>query len=229
MPSFDSPLGSKKLPSQSLREFDIPDETGLTQDQVVNPVFRKKAAMPPLDEVALQNFQQRIDREFEHYGPDPIEIEREFRESREAKKAKVAGKEKLNDGAKKRLEMLLEMTRTTHEINIDGTIFTLQTLPGKSMREAIMSASEFDGTVQSPFEVRKQFLARSLINIGGTTFSQFVGSENLEIKLVFIDELHEPLLNRLYNEYLNMAEIAKDKYSIKNENDAREIIDNLKK
>jgi hypothetical protein len=228
MPSFDSPLGSKKLAAQSLKEFDIPDESGLTQEQVVNPVFRRKAAMPSLDEAALQNFQHRIDHEFDH-SPDPIEIEREFKGAREAKRAKISGRERLNDGAKKRLEMLLDMTRTTHEVNIDGTIFILQTLAGKSMREAIMEASEFDGTVQSPFEVRKQFLARSLISIGGATFSQFVGSDSLEVKLAFIDELHEPLLNKLYDTYLKMTEIAKDKYSIKNENDAREIIEDLKK
>ncbi len=228
MPNFDSPLGSKKIVGQPLREFDIPDETGLTHEQVVNPVFRRKAALPALDEADIQSFKQRMDREFDH-NPEPMEIEREFKEAREAKRAKFSGREKLNDGAKKRLEMLLDMTRTTHEVNIDGTIFILQTLPGKSMREAIMEASEFDGTVQSPFEVRKQFLARSLISIGGATFSQFVGSDSLEIKLTFIDELHEPLLNRLYNEYLTMAEIAKNKYSIKNEYDAREIIEDLKK
>lgn len=227
MPSFDSPLGNKKIAASSLREFDIPDESGLTHDQVVNPVFRRKAAMPPLDETALHNFQQRVDREFD--SSDPMEIEREFKDAREAKRAKFSGKERLNDGAKKRLEMLLDMTRTTHEVNIDGTIFVLQTLAGKSMREAIMAASEYDGTVQSPFEVRKQFLARSLISIGGATFSQFVGADDLDLKLTFIDELHEPLLNRLYNEYLKMAEIAKGKYSIKNEHDAREIIEDLKK
>jgi hypothetical protein len=228
MPSFDSPLGNKKIPASSLKEFDIPDESGLTHEQVVNPVFRRKAAMPPLDEVALQNFQHRIDKEFEH-NSDPMELEREFKEAREAKKAKISGKERLNEGAKRRLEMLLDMTRTTHEVNIDGTIFVLQTLAGKSMREAIMAASEFDGTVQSPFEVRKQFLTRSLISIGGASFSQFVGSEDLEIKLTFIDELHEPLLNRLYDAYLKMSETAKNKYSIKNESDARELIEDLKK
>jgi hypothetical protein len=222
MPGFDSPLGNKKFGGSGMREIDIPDESGLTPENVVNPIVRRRAALPPLDDTDIQNFQHRM-QESER---DPAELEREFREAR---KAKISGKEKLNEGAKRRLEMLLNMTRTTHDVNIDGNVFVLQTLPGKSMREAIMAASEFDGTVQSPFEVRRQFLARSLVEIAGVNFSQFVGSDDLEMKLSFIDELHEPLLNRLYDEYLKMAEVARNKYSIRNEMEAREIIDDLKK
>jgi len=222
MPGFDSPLGNKKFGGPGMREIDIPDESGMTPENIVNPVVRRRAALPPLDESAIQSFQSRI----QEAEQDPAEIEREFREAR---KAKISGKEKLNDGAKRRLEMLLNMTRTTHDVKIDGNVFVLQTLSGKSMSEAIMAASEYDGTVQSPFEVRRQFLARSLVEIAGVSFSQFVGSEDLEVKLSFIDELPEPLLNRLYDEYLKMAEIAKSRYSIKNEMEAKEIIEDLKK
>jgi len=222
MPGFESPLGNKKFGGPGMREIDIPDESGMSPENIVNPVVRRRASLPPLDESAIQSFQNRI----QEAEQDPAELEREFREAR---KAKISGKEKLNDGAKRRLEMLLNMTRTTHDVKIDGNVFVLQTLSGKSMSEAIMAASEYDGTVQSPFEVRRQFLARSLVEIAGVSFSQFVGSEDLEVKLSFIDELPEPLLNRLYDEYLKMADIAKNRYSIKNEMEAKEIIEDLKK
>lgn len=220
MPSFDSPLGNKKFGGTGMREFDIPDESGLNPEDVVNPIIRRR--MAPLDENAIQNFQNRL-QESER---DPAEIEREFRDAR---RHKLSGKEKLNEGAKRRLEMLLNMTRTTHEVNIAGNQFILETIPGKSMREAIMIASEYDGTVQSPFEVRRQFLARSITHVAGVEFSQFVGSNSLEDKLSFLDEMHEPLLNRLYDEYLKMSEAAKNKYSVKNEAEATEIIEDLKK
>lgn len=222
MPSFDSSLGSKKFGSSSLKEYDIPDESDIRPEEIVNPVVRRRASMPPLDEVAIQNFQNRL-QESER---DPAEVEREFKEAR---RAKISGKEKLNDGAKRRLEMLLNITRTTHEVDIAGNVFILETLSGKSMREAIMAASEYDGTVQSPFEVRRQFLARSITYVAGVEFGQFVGSNSLEAKLTFIDEIHEPLLNRLYSEFLKMSETAKNKYSVKDEAEAKEIIDDLKK
>lgn len=223
MPSFDSPLGNKKFASTALRELDVPDESEFNQDNIVNPVARRKAAMPPLDERSIQNFQNRLQQEEEQ---DPAELEREFREAR---RAKIFGKERLNEGAKRRIEMLLRMTRTDHEVNIAGNTFILQTIQSKSMRDAIISASEYDGTVQGPFEVRRQFLARSIVSIAGVDFDQFVGSKSLESKLEFIDEMDEPLLNRLYDEYLKMHEKAKNKYAIKNEAEAMEIVEDLKK
>lgn len=220
MPSFDSPLGTKKLPGGGMREIDVPDESEFTQHNIVNPVVRRQQNMPALNEQEIMAFQNKMqDR-------DLSEIERDFKEAR---KAKMTGKERLNEGAKRRIEMLLDMTKTTHQATINGTVFVLQTLPGKSMREAIMIASEFDGTVQSPFEIRRQLLSRSLVEIGGISFTQFVGSDDLESKMAFVDELPEPLLNRLYDEYLDMAKKAKDQYSVKNDQDAQELIENLKK
>lgn len=223
MPSFESALGNKKFGNtMPLKEIDIPDESEFNQENIVNPIVRRKTSMPILDENAMQSFQNKL----QESEVEPAEIEREFREAR---RVKLSGRERLNDGAKRRLEILLNMTRTTHEVDIGENIFVLQTIPSKSMREAIMAASEYDGTVQAPFEARRQFLARSITQIAGVEFGQFVGSDSLQIKLSFIDELDEPLLNRLYNEYLKMSEIAKNKYSVKNDTEAKEIVEDLKK
>ncbi len=225
MPNFESSLGNRKLGQSSLREIDIPDESEFNESNIVNPAVRKQAGMPALNQASIQSLQNRL-IESER---DPEEIEREFREAREAKKAKLAGKERLNDGAKRRLEMLLNMTRTTHSVELDGNMYVMQTIPSKAVREAIVMASQYDGTVESPFEVRKQFLARSLVQIAGVEFEQFIGTSSLDSKLAFIDELDEALLNRLYDEYLEMDSLSKSKYSVKTDADVKEIIADLKK
>ncbi len=233
MAHFESPLGNKTSRNQSqlMREISIPDEEQYSQErqfhqernqehqqeQSVNPLFRKRQTMPTLSESDLERFQE---------PQDQAQIEREIKEAR---KDKLSGKERLNEGAKRRIEILLNMTKVTQDVSIDGTIFVLQTLPSKFMREAIMVASEYDGTVQSPFEVRRQFLARSLISIGGVDFEQFIGSNSLDVKLEFIDELGEQLLNKLYSSYMSMVEKAKERYSIKTEAEAKEIVEDLKK
>jgi hypothetical protein len=125
--------------------------------------------------------------------------------------------------------MLLGMTRSTREADVNGTTFTLQTLLSKEMREAISLASEFDGNVQSPFEIRVQFLARSVSEIGGIPIEQFLGSDNIEDKLSFIDELDDIFLNRLYEEYLILTKEAKQKYAISSKSEAEEVSDDLKK
>jgi hypothetical protein len=139
------------------------------------------------------------------------------------------GKERLGDGAKKRIEMLIGMTRHTHSAEIDGNIYNFQTLKSKEMRDALTAAAEFDGSVQSPFEIRKQLLARSLTQVAGVAIEQFIGDDSLDAKLLFIDELDDTLLNRLYDEYLILAREAKEKYSIKTSEEAKEVIEDLKK
>ncbi len=92
-----------------------------------------------------------------------------------------------------------------------------------------MAAAEFDGTVQSPFEIRKQLLARSLIQIAGVDIAQFVGSNDLEARLAMIDEFDHDLLGALYGAYVEMTNESKSKFDIKTNQDAAEVIDSLKK
>ena len=200
MAEFNSPLGNKKFGGQQMRQFDIPDESGYSNE-------------------SIQQLQQQMDQ-------DTSEIEREIRTAKEAKRT---GKERLNEGAKKRIEMLIGMTRTTKSVDIEGNEFVFQSLKSKEFRDAVMAAAAFDGSIQSPFEIRRQFLTRSLTHVAGVDIEQFLGSVEFDAKLAFIDQLDEALLNRLYDEYLSLAQEAKDKFSIKTNEDASQVIEDLKK
>jgi hypothetical protein len=226
MPSFDSPIGSKKVAGNALREFDVPDEE--MEQQLPPAVVRHRQranaqANAGFDPNSIREFQNRMNMENEQSDAD---IEREIRQAKEAKRS---GKERLTDGAKRRIEMLLGMTRTVRNVQINENNFVLQTLKSKEMRDAITAASEFDNTVQSPFEIRRQFLSRSLVEVSGIPFDQFIGSNDLEARLAFIDELDDPLLNRLYDEYLSLVKEARDKYVIKTDEEAKEVVEDLKK
>jgi len=223
MGSYDSPLGSRKVTSAPLREFDIPDEA--EEDQVVRRTTRNFSSSTPVyDEAAMREFQSRADQQEE---PDAAEVERQIKAARDSRRS---GKERLNDGAKRRIEMLLGMTRTVHRVDFgDNKSFGLHTLKSKEMREAIMVSAEFDGTVQGPFEIRKQLLARSIFEVSGIGIDQFVGSDSMDVKLAFIDELDESLLNKLYGEYFKLVAESKEKFSIKTDEDAKEVIEDLKK
>lgn len=226
MPNFESPLGKKSIASQPLKELDIPDESGYTpppNEKFIPTVNRRYGQ--PLDENSLNEFQARMEAQM---NPDTglSEAEREIRQARDAKRT---GRERLSDGARRRIEMLVGMTRGTRTADIAGQTYVLQTLKSKEMREAIIVAATFDGTVQFPFEFRKQLLARALTQIAGVDINQFIGSVELEDRLVFLDEIDEALLDRLYAEYMEMVKEAKDKYSIKTDQDAKEVVEDLKK
>ena len=230
MPNFDSPIGSKRFSAQPLKELDVPDETGIeypTEEQQVPAMRMRGPAMhgsqPPIDINSAMAFQQRMQQETPE---DRLEMERQIREAREAKRT---GKTRLNEGAKRRVEMLVGMSRTIREAEIGGNQYALQTLRSQEMRQAIMAAAEFDGTVQSPFEIRRQLLARSLTHVAGLDIAQFVGTTELEARLALIDELDEALLNRLYDEYLAMVKESREKYTIKTDADVQEVVEDLKK
>jgi len=224
MPKFDSDIGSKSFAGQQLREFDIPEggmQFGNNPAGSNNPNSRLGGFAPQIDTAV--EFQERLERES---NQEVSEIERSIKETRDARRS---GKVRLNEGARRRIEMLVGMSRTTREFEIDSNKYALQTLSSKEMRVAILEASAFDGSVQSPFEVRRQFLAFSLTQVAGLDIVQFVGSNEMDAKLELIDSLDEAILNRLYDEYLTMATEARDKYSIKSDKDVKEVMEDLKK
>lgn len=220
MPKFDSPIGGRQFSGQQMREFDVPDG----EEQPINTVPRGNRlggyAPPQINFESAMEFSEKLESEEE------AAFEREVKAAREAKRS---GKTRLNEGARRRIEMLVGMSRTTRDCDIGGHKYSLQTLSSKEMRAAIMSAAAFGGSVQEPFEIRRQLLAHSLTFVAGLDIVQFVGSNDFEAKLELIDSLDEALLNRLYDEYLTMVKEAREKYTIKNQEDAKEIVEDLKK
>lgn len=228
MPSFDSPIGGKKFYGTPMKEFDVPDETSYSSEvkgERFSPSVTKRYAREPINFEELQEFQSRIQGQLDP-SSQISDAEREIKEAREIKRS---GKERLNPGAKKRIEMLLGMTRSTREVVIGQNTFILQTLKSKEISEALVTAAEFDGTVQSPFEIRRQLLARSLISISGIDFESFIGSRDMEDKLFFIDNMDHALLLRLNREYQTLVTEHDAQYAIKSPEDAKEVLEDLKK
>lgn len=224
MPKYDSPLGSKNFSGSPLREFDVPDGDDVPAPSMNNPRGRLGGYAPQMPNLeSAMSFQERVAYDDEAQMAD---VERQMRAEREAKRS---GKTRLNEGAKRRIEMLIGMSRTTHEAEVGGNQYAFQTLGSKEMRQAIMAASAFDGSVQSPFEIRRQLLAYSLTKVAGLDTAQFVGSNDIEARLELIDSLDDALLNRLYDEYILMVKESREKYSIKTEEDAKEVAEDLKK
>lgn len=220
MGNFDSPLGKKNFSSQPLREFDVPDG----EDNM--PIHKGAQIM---DGNAIRDLQNRLNSSSEERfikESNPSEVEREIMVARESRRN---GMEKISEGAKRRIEMLIGITRNTRDVDIEGNVFTLQTLKSKEMRQALMSVAQYDGTIEGPFEMRKQYLARSITHVAGVDINSFLASDKLETKLSFIDELDEPLLNHLYSEYLELTKIAREKYSVKSDEDVKEVLEDLKK
>ena len=209
MPSYDSPIGRKNFSGQGMRDFSVTDESQPPQHR-----FREDAFPDEMPSRQVNSI------------PNDADFEREVQYAREAKRS---GKERLNEGAKRRIEMLIGMTQTTRQFSVENNNFILRSLKSKEMKESLLAVAEYDGTIQAPYEMRKQILARSLTHVADVEIEQFIGSNTLESKMLFLDELDESLLTRLYDEYLLLTKTTKEKFAIKNDKDAEEVVENIKK
>lgn len=227
MPNFESPIGNKSFNAARMRNIEVPDETEYqggqqhTHSQVHH--YGQSVQVPQINEASIREFQARANPEFERSEAD---IEKEIRDAREFKRS---GREKISEGAKRRIEILLGMIQSNKTINIEGTSFTIRTLKSKEMRDAIFIAAKFDGTIEAPYEIRRQLLARAITHVADIEIEQFIGGNTLEQKLMFLDELDDSFLSRLYAEYVSLASSVRDKYAIKNEDDLKEVVEEIKK
>lgn len=238
MPEFRSPLGNKQFQGQPMRDFSVPDETGHQQPGPQGPSGPPRHVRPPrqheepvFDERAMREFQAAQMQYEQQQPPQPPmrELSQVEQDILAAKKAKREGKERLSDGARKRIEMLLGMTRMTRDVEIDGQQYRLQTLTSEELRETLVATSEFDGSVEFIFEMRRQVLARSLTLVAGVEIHQFLNSYDLEDRLYFIELMDHALLIRLYNEYTDLTQDAQKRYSPKTEAQVKEVLEDLKK
>lgn len=228
MPKFDSPIGSKQFQGAPMRDFSVPDDSGYEQPPQPRQMRRPHEPVPEFDEMAMREFEAQMQPPSGDLGGvrEITDVEKSILA---AKKAKREGKERLSEGAKRRIEMLVGMIRLTRDIDINGQMYKLQTLTSQELRDAIVASAEYDGSVQFIFETRKQLLARSLTIVSGVEIDQFLNSRDLDDKLYFVELLDHALLTRLYSEYVSLSKEAQDRYSPKTEEQAKEVVADLKK
>lgn len=225
MPKFDSPIGSKQFQGQPMREVSVSDDSGYDQPPP-RQMRHIHEPMPEFDERSMREFQSQMQQP---PGPSIREMSELEKNIHAAKKAKREGKERLSEGARRRIEILIGMTRLTKDVEVGGQMYKLQTLTSQELRDAVVATAEFDGSVQFIFENRKQLLARAVTVVAGVPIDQFLHSDELEAKLEFIELIDHALLHRLYSEYVSLVQEAQTKYSPKTEEQAKEVVEDLKK
>jgi hypothetical protein len=217
MANFESPIGSKKINRPAMREFTVPDESG----------FQYPENMVELDNKGIADLNARLNNSYQQI-PDE-NLDRQFAEMRAAKQAKLQGRERISEGGRRRIDLLLGMRRETRKFECEGQYYILQSLKPNELREIALACVPYDGTVELGFEMRKQVLARSIIEIDGVNLNDFLGSSDLESKLSLMDEFDEAFITRLYSEFMILKARVQDKYLVKNDVEAKEVVEDLKK
>lgn len=241
MPKISSDLTNKSFAATPLPQFDVPDATHQHETPSIDfealDIQRQERGLPPLDEKTKRAMYASMQQQEEELPvrpqttnvPAAQHLQDFERKVETVRRAKQTGQERLTSSARARIAALCEMSQGTQTVELDGNAYVMQTLKAKDHRAAIVAATAFDGTSHAAFEVRKQLMARAIIKIGGYDVELFLGDDSLEARLEFIEELPEAVLIKLYSEYLDLAQASQNKYFIKNEAEAKEVMEDLKK
>jgi len=237
--TIKSGLGEQTLPSRPLRTTIVPSveqRFGAMEEQSFEPLpdslpaYNPAPANPNYPEAApLGAYNALQSARRAGMGAGSLDdLKRQEEAIGRARAAKFAPS-RLSLAAKNRIEILCGISRAEKTVEIDGQVYGLQTLKGKENREALLAASQFDGTIEEAFEVRKQLLARGLFSIAGTDIGVFLGDDSMEARLELMDELPELVLTKLFDEHNKLFNDTREKYFPKTEAEVKEVIEDLKK
>lgn len=208
MSEIESPLGKKSFPTTTTkRVFTVTDDT---QDD--------NAPLPQSIE-----FQNNPGRQEVRLTPE------QFNELQARRKEAQSNQRKPTSEARQRVEILTGIGRLTKEVVIEEYKFTLQSLKSREMREIIKIVSQVAVPSEAMYEMRAQTLARSLVKIDDRPVGLVLGAATLEDIVEFINESEEHIVNQLFVAYNDMVKMHDAKFAVKNEQDAKEVAEEIKK
>src|ERR1700722_19913914 len=120
MGEIKSSLGTTHFASKPMREIDVPDESGYTPKTAGiaqrHQRNNQQLSQPLFDNETMREFAGRAAVPEGMREISPAELEEQIKGAKAAKAAQLAGKERLTDGAKSRIEHLIGMTRLKREV-----------------------------------------------------------------------------------------------------------------
>ena len=156
----------------------------------------------------------------------------EMEEIEEMRNRAVERQTRVSPEARNRLEFLSGIGRMEESVTIENTKFTLQSMKSGEQEEVFESISGFNNAsaIKIQFEIRAQTLARVIYAIDDQLFSIVIGSNHMKDKVAATRLLDENVADHLYKWYQeNIVKKAQDKYAVKTEKDAEEVIEAIKK
>lgn len=165
---------------------------------------------------------------FNHQTPHELSAaERE--ELQRMRKEATSKAPRIGDHARKRIELLANIGRLSKDVDIEGIVFSIRTLKTKETREATMSIFECKNDADAAFEIRRQTLARAINQIDGQDLELALGGSDFGLKLDLIDGMEDVVVGKLYNAFNDLRQEARTKYGLDSEQQAKEVVDDLKK
>jgi hypothetical protein len=137
--------------------------------------------------------------------------------------------DKMESGAKRRVEILLGIGRGVKNVTIDNITFSLRTLKNGEWKDAIKAVAKAELAVEQAYEMRAQILSRSIFAIDNQPIEMVIGAERFEDQIDFIQNMDEAVVSHLYDVYNKLVEENKAKFNINTTEGAQEAVEAIKK
>lgn len=199
MPDFNSPLGRRQFASSGQRVLTVDDSTLNNQAREIQEEQRLASKSEEVE--AIQT----------------------------ARRAAIAAARRISPVAKERIEILAGLGRCREKVEFEGVSFSIQSLKSGEMRDIVRISNNAVNASDSYFEARLQTLARAIYEIDDQPLSVVLGSNKQEDVLAWLEDMDENLVEFIHNHYLDMVKKNKTKFVIKDEKDAAEVAEEIKK
>jgi hypothetical protein len=190
---------------KQIKEFIVPDQDSDSQY--------------PTSNVSDREYIQSDDQ----YNVD-IDLEAKVAQARKEKQSP-----QISERGRKRIEILANIGRLTKEVEVEGVVFSLRTLKSKEVQAATCFAVLAANDIAAGFEMRRRELAMSIFEIDHNPVEMIIGSNTFEAKLQMVDNFSETLVRKLNQEYTDLKAKSFNSFGIKNEADAKDVIEDIKK
>lgn len=209
MSEVKSPLGKKTFSSGPRKVLTISDES--------------------FEDVHMP--QQELPKEYRQpVQSQPVQLTAEqFKELQARRNELHTVSKRATPEAKLRAEILCGIGRLQTETEIGGHKFVLQSLKAGEMKEVLTVVSQVSTAASAMFEMRAHVLARALTTVDEQPIDLILGTANVDDVIDFINELQESVVNQLYTSYTAMVKDNDTKFAVKDEQDAREVAEEIKK
>lgn len=151
------------------------------------------------------------------------------------RRQKMAEASSVSDGARQRVEMLVGIGRAVKTVSVGDAKYSMRSLKSKEMKYLAQKTSEAakSNVISSIYDGRTLALSMAIYAIDGIDIDIVLDCygepDRLASRMAFFDEMDDALLSYLYSQWEALVKENNEKYSIKSEADAKEVLASVKK
>lgn len=142
------------------------------------------------------------------------------------RKETIAVKNKITPNARERIEILTGLGRLREDVDVEGVVFSMQSLKAGEMQEVVRATMAADVVSDRYYIGRNYVLAMAIRKVDGRDIEIILDNKSLSSKVEWLNEMEDSVVEYLHGKYLLMVQ---KKLVIETPEEMKEVIEDIKK